>query len=284
MSAPVLQVRLAAGYGKATVLEDVTFTLGAGECLGLLGSSGAGKSTLLFTLLGLLHHRGGWAKGEVLLNGQDLLTLPKREMRTVRGKQIGLVPQSPTAALNPALSLQAHFQTAWTAHRRKDEGALSRRVEQMFRRVGLPTDATFLRRKPGQVSIGQAQRCALALALLHGPALVIADEPTSALDPVNQTEVLDLLREISTEDGVAVLFVSHDLLSVFRLCSSVAILSKGRLTAPAPLHAAVHNPCPELHALVRTLPVPVEVLLAHTLRGAAQISATPSEEPALAYS
>lgn len=261
----MLQVDVTAGYGKQTIFRDVRFTLSAGERLGLLGSSGAGKSTLLLTLLGLLEHRGGWAKGQVLFAGKDLLTLSGREARKVRGREIALVPQSPTSALNPALSILGHFEAVWAAHRKPDKPLLTSRLYELAQRVGLPADMAFMRRKPGQISVGQAQRCALALALLHKPALIIADEPTSALDPVNQTEVLELLRRNSEEEGAALLFVSHDLISVFRLCSGVAVLSGGQMLPRIAPGDIASNNSPELRLLINALPLPVDLLLQHAI-------------------
>ena len=116
MSVPLLEVRLRAEYGKRCVLTDVQFDLCAGEALGMVGTSGAGKTTLVLALLGLLPWRGGKVSGEVLLNGVNLLTLPAREARLIRGKEISLIPQSPMTALNPAVSLRSHFEAAWSAH------------------------------------------------------------------------------------------------------------------------------------------------------------------------
>lgn len=263
MKKPVLDVHLSAGYGSRTILDELTFSVAPGERLGLVGSSGAGKSTLLLALLGLLPWRGGWARGEVRLDGVNLLSLKEREARKLRGKVLALVPQSPVSALNSALSLDRHFKEAWRAHEKPDNRLLAHRTETLLRRVQLPADPGFLKRKPGEISVGQAQRCALALALLHRPALVIADEPTSALDPATQVEVLNLLQEISREDGTAMLFVSHDILSVFRLCQRVALLHRGRIDECLPIEQIANAEHPALRDLLRTLPVPPEVLLRH---------------------
>lgn len=266
MSETVLRVSLQAGYKKQTILHDLQFELGAGERLGLLGPSGTGKSTLLLALLGLLPFRGGWARGEVLLAGQNLLSLREREARRLRGREIALVPQSPLSALNSALPLQTHFEAAWRAHRARDRMAMQKRIEFLLHRVSLPADAAFLRRRPGQISVGQAQRCTIALALLHAPSVLIADEPTSALDPVSQAEVLALLREVTEEDRTALLFVSHDLMSVLRLCSSVAVLSGGRIAERLPAEDIIFGRDAELRRLLASLPVPAEVLVEHTKR------------------
>ena len=159
MSAPVMQVRLRADFGKRCVLSDVQFDLGAGEALGMVGSSGAGKTTLVMALLGLLPWRGGKACGEVLIDGCNLLNMPAREARRIRGKKIAMIPQSPMTALNAAVSLRAHFEEAWRAHETSGRRVLESRLRELMREVQLPAgDHDFLRRKPGQISVGQAQR------------------------------------------------------------------------------------------------------------------------------
>ncbi len=264
MKQSVLTVHLHAGYQKQEILKDLAFDLHPGERLGLLGPSGTGKSTLLLAMLGLLPQRGGWARGQVLIGGKNILALKGREARKLRGRAFALVPQSPLSALNPALSLQTHFELCWKAHCSTDKLRLQNRIEDLLSRVRLPSDPKFLKRKPGEISVGQAQRCALALALLHKPSVLIADEPTSSLDPVSQTEVLELLRETSEEHGAAVLFVSHDLLSVLRLCTDVAILSGGRLAERLAVQDIVTAKDETLRQLLRALPVPAELLLQHT--------------------
>jgi peptide/nickel transport system ATP-binding protein len=258
---PCLRVDLQAGYRGNTVLHDVRFQLERGERLGLLGTSGAGKSTLLLAILGLLSQRGGWVKGEVRIEGKNILQLGRSEARSLRGRAFALVPQSPLSALNPALTLRSQFEAAWNAHRKGDRNHLLARMTELFDRVQLPSGKGFLDRKPSHISVGQAQRCTLALALLHRPSLLIADEPTSSLDPVTQTEVITLLQEISEAEDTALLFVSHDLLSVFRLCSELAMLSGGRITEHLPLHAVPSTQDPALRELLRALPFPPELLL-----------------------
>ena len=265
---PLLAVRLRAGYGKQAVLDGVEFAMGAGERLGLVGTSGAGKSTLVLALLGLLPWRGGWAEGEVRLEGVNLLGLREREARRLRGRRVALVPQSPMSALNGAVTLRKHFEEAWRAHERGLGERFEARVRELMAQVRLPGDAGFLARLPGAVSVGQAQRVVLAMALLHRPALLVADEPTSALDPVTQVEILELLREVNRETGAAVLYISHDLLSVLRFARRLAVLADGRLVeqvgveelAGGGRHQATQD-------LLRTLPVPVEALLAHRDEG-----------------
>ncbi len=262
MSSSLLHVDLTAGYSTTTILDKVQFDLAPGERLGLIGTSGAGKSTLVFALLGLLPWRRGWARGEVLLNGTNLLALKERAARHIRGRTIALIPQSPMTALNAALSLRAHFEEAWRAHEDVNSTRLAGRIEELLRRVHLPREAAFLTRKPSQISVGQAQRALIALALLHRPALLVADEPTSALDPVTQTEILHLLRQASADDGTALLYISHDLLSVLQLCDRIAVLDRGQIVESLPVQRLAQDARhPATLALLSTLPAPPEVLL-----------------------
>jgi len=265
MSAPLMQVRLQADYGKRCVLKDVQFDLGAGEALGMVGTSGAGKTTLVMALLGLLQWRGGTASGEVLIDGRNLLTMPASHARQMRGKKIALVPQSPMTALNAAVSLRSHFQEAWRAHESSGQKALDARLLQLMDEVQLPAgDSSFLRRKPGQISVGQAQRVLIALALLHRPSILIADEPTSALDPVTQTEIIRLLRQLNRRNGTALLYISHDLVSVLQLCDRLAVLHSGNIVECRPIAQIEQMKHPAALALLQSLPVPVSVLLSHS--------------------
>jgi ABC-type glutathione transport system ATPase component len=261
MSLSLLRVNIQASYGAREVLHDIRFDLYAGEALGFVGTSGAGKSTLVMALLGLLPWRGGKVAGEVLLEGCNLLGLPEREMRRLRGTKLALVPQSPMTALNAAVSLRAHFEEAWSAHEQTGRKGLQARLEQLLPEVQLPVDGDFLNRRPGEISVGQAQRVMIALALLHRPAILIADEPTSALDPVTQAEILGLLRRLNRSMETTLLYISHDLISVLQLCDRMAVLDAGTVAECLPvaeIERAVH---PSTLALLRALPVPAGTLL-----------------------
>ena len=264
MSTPVMQVRLRADYGKRCVLTDVQFELCAGEALGMVGTSGAGKTTLVMALLGLLPWRGGKAFGEVLIDGCNLLTMPAREARRIRGKKIAMIPQSPMTALNAAVSLRAHFEEAWRAHETSGRRALESRLRELMHEVQLPAgDHDFLRRKPGQISVGQAQRVLIALALLHRPSILIADEPTSALDPVIQAEIIRLLRQLNRRNRTALLYISHDLVSVLQLCDRLAVLHSGAIAECLPVAQVEQARHPATLSLLHALPVPVGVMLSH---------------------
>jgi len=225
MTGPLLEADLTAAYGSASpVLEGVRFAIQPGEVLGLVGQSGSGKSTVALAILRLLAFRGGWQMGPVRFEKVELTSLPEREMRKLRGRRIGFVPQSPTSALNPMLRLRTHLSEAWRAHSKELPS-----FRTILESVSLPSTDEFLARYPAEISVGQGQRFLIAMGILHRPALLIADEPTSALDVITQAEILALFRKLNQELGMAILFISHDLLSVASLCSRVAILERGRL-------------------------------------------------------
>ncbi|HUB18411.1 MAG TPA: ABC transporter ATP-binding protein [Acidobacteriaceae bacterium] len=261
MSDTLLRVQLSAGYSGKPTLSGIQFQLQQGEILGLVGSSGAGKSTLVLSLLGLLPWRGGRVSGQVLLRGQNLLTLPEKQLRRLRGREIALIPQSPMTALNAAVSLRRHFEEAWKAHQPRKREILAQRIRELMAEVQLPSDAEFLLRRPRQISVGQAQRILIALALLHRPALIVADEPTSALDPVTQSQIVDLLRNLNRRYGMTLLYISHDLTSVIRLCDHVAVLHDGSLVENLPVGQLSEARHPASLSLLRALPVPPETLL-----------------------
>jgi ABC-type glutathione transport system ATPase component len=228
-------VEISVGYrNKPDVLSGVSFQIERGEIFGLVGASGSGKSTVALAILRLLENRGGTVRGSIRFEACDLMRQRPAELRRLRGQRIALVQQSPMSALNPALSLDTHFREAWRAHSRTPWRAERPRVIELLRRMELPADEAFLRRYSHQISVGQAQRVLLAMALLHKPSLLIADEPTSALHPHSQREIVELLGRLNRECGMAILYISHDLQSVGALCRRVGVLRGGRLAASGP--------------------------------------------------
>ncbi len=260
-SEPLLRVNLEAGYGDRTVLHDLRFELRCGEILGLAGASGAGKSTLVLSLLGLLPWRGGQVRGEAVMQGENLLALSESKWRRLRGRRISLIPQSPMMALNPAISLQRQFAEAWRAHETARHGEFKARVQELLEEVQLPPGEDFLRRKPSQISVGQAQRVLIAMALLHRPSLIIADEPTSALDPVTQAQIVDLLKRVNRGHGAALLYVSHDLVSAIQLSHRIAVLADGTIVEDLPATELARAHHPTTIGLLKALPVPPEILV-----------------------
>lgn len=227
-SGPLLSLRLSVDYpNKAGVLRDISLNIERGEILGLVGQSGSGKSTLALAILHLLHLKGGSVRGEVLFQGEDLLLRNANELRSLRGRDISIVLQSPLTSLNPALRIGTQLKEAWHAHAHGSTEDCHVAIQGALASVRLPGDDEFLRRRSSQLSVGQAQRVIIAMAILHRPALLIADEATSALDSITQAEILSLFASLNRELDMAILYISHDLLSVAGLCHRIAILHEG---------------------------------------------------------
>jgi peptide/nickel transport system ATP-binding protein len=253
---PLLAADLSVDYrNKTGVLRNISLRIDRQEILGLVGQSGSGKSTLALALMGLLPLKGGETKGEVVFRGENLLKSSEKQLRTIRGKEISIVLQSPLAALNPALSIGAQLNEAWKAHERGKVVQGLAAIQSTLVSVSLPHDKEFLRRRPSQLSVGQGQRVCIAMAVLHRPALLLADEATSALDPITQSEILNLFARLNREMGTAILYISHDLLSVAALCHRICILHEGQIVECGPPDAIFHSPQHEYtRRLVAALP------------------------------
>jgi peptide/nickel transport system ATP-binding protein len=253
---PLLSMRLSVHYqGKNCVLRDVALDIQPGEIMGLVGQSGSGKSTLALAILGLLGMKNASAEGQVQFRGKDLLSLSEREMRKLRGSQLGLVLQSPLTSLNPALKIRTQLKEAWRAHARGNASDCETAIRAAMSSVSLPSDDEFLKRHPGQLSVGQAQRVLIAMAMIHRPSLLIADEATSALDVITQSEILALFASLNRQTGMGILYISHDLPSVAGICHRIAILHDGAIVECAPTERIFTNPeHPYTQRLIAALP------------------------------
>jgi len=224
-------MNISAGFpGRAEILRSISLDVRRGEVLGLVGQSGCGKSTLALGILRLLHLKGAKSDGTILFKNRDLMSLKESEMRSLRGREISLVLQSPIASLNPSLRIGTQMEEAWRVHQPRSTRAESERaIMETFEDVCLPATSTLLRQYPSQLSVGQAQRVLIAIAVLHRPALLVADEPTSALDINTQSEILELFARLSRKLGMGILFISHDLLSVATISHRVAVMDQGQI-------------------------------------------------------
>lgn len=254
---PLLSVSVSVDYpGKPGVLESLSLEICPGEALGLVGQSGSGKSTLALAILRLLSLKGGFVSGNLEFAGRNLMQLSEREMRKLRGREISLVLQSPLTALNSVLRVGRQLSEAWRAHSRETGKAQALAITSALESVSLPSEDGFLRRYPSQLSVGQAQRVLIAMAILHRPALLICDEPTSALDAITQSEILQLFARLNRDLGMALLYISHDLLSVSTLCHRVAILNQGRIVESGATDEVFRTPQnPYTRQLVEALPI-----------------------------
>jgi ABC-type dipeptide/oligopeptide/nickel transport system ATPase component len=255
---PLLSVRISAAYpGKGEVLRNVALEVGRGEVLGLVGQSGCGKSTLGLAILRLLYLKRGVASGSIRFNGRELMEMREREMRALRGRELALVLQSPLSALNPALRIGSQLEEAWRVHcgrHSRKEGL--RAIGETLEHVSLPSDRAFLRRYPAELSVGQAQRVLIAMAVMHHPLLLIADEPTSALDIITQSEILALFSGLSSKLSMGILYISHDLISVAAISHRVAVMHQGEIVeCRAPADLFLHPSHPYTRQLISALPV-----------------------------
>jgi ABC-type dipeptide/oligopeptide/nickel transport system ATPase component len=256
MNNPLLKIRISADYPKKqAVLHEISLEVGTGEILGLVGQSGCGKSTLSLAILGLLGLKGGQVNGSIQFDGRDLLSLKERELRNIRGKDLALVLQSAMTALNPALKLQTQLVEAWKVHASGTRDDCHEAISSALKEVCLPANDEFLKRYPGQISVGQAQRVLIAMAILHRPRLLIADEPTSALDIITQSEILQLFSDLSRKLGMSMLFISHDLLSVATISQRIAVMHEGTILECKPTTEILRSPAHSYtRQLVRALP------------------------------
>jgi len=253
LSEPLLSCCISADYpSKPGVLRHAKLDVYHEEILGLAGQSGSGKSTMALAILKLLGESCK-VRGQIRFCGRDLEHADERRMREIRGREISLVLQSPLSALNPALRIGTQLREAWRAHAHTDRATEQHRISELLERVSLPSDPDFLRRNPRQLSVGQAQRVLIAMALLHRPKLLIADEPTSALDSVTQGEVLQLFADLSRSLRMAILFISHDLRSLEALCHRVAIVHQGEIVECGETQRIFHEPA---HPYTRQLLLP----------------------------
>lgn len=265
---PLLSLRISVDYpGRPGALRDLILQIDSGEILGLVGESGSGKSTLALAILRLLSLRRGTVTGQVCFEGRDLMRCAEAEMRDLRGRRISLVLQSPLTSLNPCLKIGTQLKEAYRAHAQAKRGDWKTVVVETLRKVSLSEPEQFLNRYPAELSIGQAQRVLIASAILHFPSLLIADEPTSALDAITAAEILQLFRDLNRSLGMAILYISHDLLSVASFCHRVAILRNGELVEIGEPSEIFQNPShPYTRQLIEALPRRPELLpsLIHT--------------------
>ncbi|WP_370628946.1 dipeptide ABC transporter ATP-binding protein [Paenarthrobacter nitroguajacolicus] len=228
MSADLLTVEgLSIAYGPTTVVHDVSFSVAKGESLALIGESGSGKSTIAKAVLRLLHHGEATARGRVALNGRDILALPEKQFRPLRGRALGFIPQDPASALNPVRTVGAQAHEAAALLGETDPSVQRTKILDVLEQVGLPDPTRVYDSYPHQLSGGMLQRVLIALTVLPRPSLIVADEPTSALDVTVQKLVLDMLTELRQELDISLLLITHDLAIAAERADSLVVLKDG---------------------------------------------------------
>jgi len=243
-------------WGVVRAVDGVSFSLRQGETLGLVGESGCGKTMTGLSLVRLLPEPAGRiVRGQVLLEGEDLVTKSESEMRRVRGRRISMILQDPQTSLNPVFTIGDQLVEALRMLHADGHTALSHRAEEALRRVKVAAPEERLRAYPHQLSGGMKQRVVGAIAVAGEPKVLIADEPTTALDVTIQLQYLALLKEIQARTRLAMLFITHDFGIVARMCDRVAVMYAGRIVETGPTRALFRSPRhPYTEALMASVP------------------------------
>ena len=224
-------------------VNDVSFTLNAGESMAIVGESGSGKSVTVMSLMRLIRHPPGRIEsGKVFFEGRDLLALPEAEMRRIRGNRIAMIFQDPMTSLNPVLSVGLQLTESIQLHLGLNRQDARLRAIEMLALVGLPQPQERIDDFPFQFSGGQRQRVMIAMALSCNPALLIADEPTTALDVTVQAQIIELIQGLQQKLGMAVIWISHNLAMVAGMVDKVAVMYGGHLVEQAPVDALYERP------------------------------------------
>jgi oligopeptide/dipeptide ABC transporter ATP-binding protein len=257
LSVEGLETHFPTSQGVLCAVDGVSFTIDRGEVLGLVGESGCGKSVTSLSIIRLVPPPGRIAAGRVVFEGENLLAKDAEAMRRVRGARIAIVFQEPMTSLNPVFSIGDQISAAVLAHGGGGRREAWERMHAMLDLVQIPSPRQRARDYPHQLSGGLRQRAMIAMALASGPALLIADEPTTALDVTIQAQILDLLRRLQAERGMAVLLITHDLGVVAELCHRVAVIYGGRIVELAPVRRLFARPIhPYTRGLLECLPHP----------------------------
>jgi peptide/nickel transport system ATP-binding protein len=241
--------------GTVKAVESVSFDVVAGDVVGLVGESGSGKSVTGLSILGLIDPPGRIVAGSVRLAGQELVGLDREALRTLRGRRVAMVFQDPMSMLNPVLTIATQMRLALEAHERVSREAARARSIEALTAVRIPDAAVRLDAYPHQFSGGMRQRVAIAIALLHRPALIVCDEPTTALDVSIQAQILTEMRSLVRDLGTALIWISHDLATVSSLASRILVMYAGRIIEEGPTAAVLRSPRhPYSRGLLQSLP------------------------------
>jgi len=243
--------------GSARAVDDVTLSVDKGKVLGIVGESGCGKSITSLSILRLVPPPGKIIGGKILLDGTNLLDLSETQMRSVRGNKIALIPQDPMTSLNPVYTVGAQIMEAIELHQNVPKKIARQKAIEVLDRVRIPEARTRVDDYPHQFSGGMRQRVMIAMALACEPQLLIADEPTTALDVTVQAQILDLLREIQSQQGTAIVLITHDLGVVAEMCDTVAVMYAGSVVEYASVRELFSNPKhPYTVGLLNSIPRP----------------------------
>ena len=241
--------------GVLPAVDDVSLRLERGCILGLVGESGSGKTVTGFSILGLLDPPGRVVGGQILFQGQDLLTLDKRALRQLQGNRIAMIFQDPMMTLNPVLNVEAQMVDAVLAHSKVSRAQARELARETLGMMGIASPEERLRAYPHQLSGGMRQRVAIAIAMLHKPDLIIADEPTTALDVTIQAQILSEVQNLARLHGTALIWITHDLSVVAGLADEIAVMYSGRIVEQGSVSEVLDQPLhPYTQGLIGSLP------------------------------
>ncbi|OXS62632.1 peptide ABC transporter ATP-binding protein [Cohnella sp. CIP 111063] len=242
--------------GEVQAVRDVSFHIKEGEAVAIVGESGSGKSVTAQTIMRLIQMPPGRIKGgQVLLGGQDLMSLSEKEMQKVRGNKIGMIFQDPMTSLNPTMTVGKQIMEGLLQHQKISRDEAKERVIELLRMVGIPNPETRLNQYPHQFSGGMRQRVVIAIALACNPSLLIADEPTTALDVTIQAQILSLMKELQQKMKTSIILITHDLGIVADICDRVIVMYAGQVIETGTKREIFNNPQhPYTKGLLKSLP------------------------------
>jgi peptide/nickel transport system ATP-binding protein len=250
-----LSVKFRTRQGQVTAVDNLSFSIAPGQVLGVVGESGSGKSVTCLAVLRLLTDPGVIIEGEVLFRGRDLLKLPDKELRSVRGREIAMIFQDPMTALTPVYTAGWHIAEQIRAHEDISKKAARARAIQLLDEVGIPNPDQRVDSYPHQFSGGMRQRVVIAMALACNPALLIADEPTTALDVTIQAQILDLMQRLRRDHGSSILLITHDMGVVSQIADDVLVMYGGRVSEFGSRREVFHHPAhPYTWGLLSSIP------------------------------
>lgn len=241
---------------SVTAINEISFDIGKGEILGLVGESGCGKSVTSLSIMRLLNFTSGKVtKGEVIFDGKDLQKLSEKEMREIRGGKMSMIFQEPMSSLNPAMRIDKQVIEGIRLHTNLSKQEARERAAKILQQVGIPDPERVLKNYPHQLSGGMSQRVMIAMAMSCNPQLLIADEPTTALDVTIQAQILELMKKIQQEEGMSILLITHDLGVVAEMCTRVIVMYAGEIVEEAPVEVLFNNPThPYTEGLIASVP------------------------------
>lgn len=241
--------------GEVKAVRGISFDVNQGEVLGIVGESGSGKSVTSLSIMGLLQHPGRVVDGEIFFQDQDILSYGKRRMRRVRGKEIAMIFQDPMTSLNPVYTVGNQIMEMLQEHEDIGKGEAKQRAIEMLRMVGIPSPEKRIHNYPHEFSGGMRQRAMIAIALACSPKLLIADEPTTALDVTIQADILDLLKKLQKETGMALILITHDLGIVASVSKRIVVMYAGTIVETGSSRDIFYRPKhPYTSALLRAVP------------------------------